>query len=157
MQVMQKKELIIAAIFILAGVGTSLSFGYISTTRPLTNLEGVVFQIMVLLFSLTGSYWFGKQAAIDGARELIRPHARSSFRRLLSLYRSLSTQIAIMENCDTPDDYPATFASLKVIVHEQIYTADDALDDWADIVPDDVAELRKEFSEKSLGGISNGH
>ena len=154
---MQKKELIIAAIFISVGVGASLLFGYTSTIRPLTNLEGIGFQIMALLISLAGSYWFGKQAAIDGARELIRPHARSSFRRLLSLYRSLSRQIAIMENCDTPDDYPTTFASLEVIVHEQIYTADDALEDWADIVPDDVAELRKGFSEKPPGGIGNGH
>ena len=31
---------------------------------------------------------------------------------------------------------------------EQIATADDALEDWADIVPDDVDELRKK-----LGGI----
>lgn len=154
---MQKRERIIATILILAGVGTSLSFGYISTERSLTGLEGVIFQIMILLFGLVGSYWFGKQSVTDGAKELIRPHARSSFRRLRSLCRSLSRQLEIIEYCNTPDEYPAAFASLKAIIREQIDTADDALEDWADILPKEMKELCGPTSTKQLEEIDNDH
>ena len=36
-------------------------------------------------------------------------------------------------------------AKLDAIVTEQLATADDALDDWNDIVPEDVAELKQKL------------
>ncbi len=62
-----------------------------------------------------------------------------------------------MANCNTPDEYPTAFASLKAIVHEQIDTADDALEDWEDLVPDEVKELRSGISAKQLEEIEGGY
>ena len=43
------------------------------------------------------------------------------------------------------EDYKVGLAKLEVIAVEQISTADDALADWRDIVPEDVEELYRGF------------
>ena len=45
---------------------------------------------------------------------------------------------------------------LQAIVTEQISTADDAMEDWADIVPDEVNELRRRLDSKTVGGPDDG-
>ena len=47
-------------------------------------------------------------------------------------------------------------ARLEAIVIEQLATADDALEDWRDIVPEDVEELTKNFDPTTRRGIDNG-
>ena len=46
-------------------------------------------------------------------------------------------------------------ARLEEIVTEQLTTADDALDDWNDIVPEDVAELKQKLRPSTQGGMDN--
>lgn len=118
---------------------------YIATQRTLTSLEGVLLQAFVLIAGLVGSFLFGKQSAKDAAREIIKPHARSAFRRLMSLYVSLSrvgTEIENSRSAAGNKSGEMALARLEAIVIEQLATADDAMEDWRDIVPEDVAELR---------------
>ncbi len=42
---------------------------------------------------------------------------------------------------------------LFVQINEQIGTADDAMEDWRDIVPDEVAELERRGRERKEKGI----
>ncbi len=134
-----------AILLILTSVGVSILFVYIAATRVLTGLENGLFQVFILFTSLTGSFIFGRRPAINAAKALIRPHARSAFRRLVSLYRSLQRVSRAIESCTSPAEYPITLATLKAIVGEQLATADDALEDWVDIVPEDVQELREKL------------
>ena len=57
---------------------------YISSARSLTSLENTLLQFFALLFGLVGSYFIGKNSAKDAAYEIIKPHAKSVFRRLIS-------------------------------------------------------------------------
>ena len=121
---------------------------YTATTRSLSGVESVLWQIFVLAAGLTGSFIFGKQSVQEAAREIIKPYARSAFRRLLSLYRSLqrtSTAIKSSQDSESDGDYQVVLAKLEAIVTEQLATADDALEDWNDIVPEDVAELKQKL------------
>lgn len=139
--------LLIIMTFVVSGL-----FVYIATQRTLTSLEGMLLQAFALTSGLVGSFLFGKQSAEDAAREIIKPHARSAFRRLMSLYESLSrVAMEIQTSRDTGEreNDEMTLARLEVIVVEQLATADDALDDWQDIVPEDVAELRARASRNS--------
>lgn len=114
--------------------------------RDLTGLESCLLQIISLTAGLVGSYIFSRQSAQKAAREMIKPHARSAFRRLLSLYESLSrvaTEIRSSDYSKSPENYQVTLAKLDAIVTEQLTTADDALEDWNDIVPEDVEELKQ--------------
>ena len=51
----------------------------------------------------------------------------------------------------TTHDYQQVVARLGEIAIEQISTADNALSDWEDIVPEDVKELRQVLSSRDQG------
>ena len=123
----------------------------ISANRDLTNLENILFQIFISGVGLTGSYILGKWATEDVEREAIRPHARSAFRRLVSLYQSLS-RIAHMVASSESDEENAKMLALREIIIREIRTADDALEDWADIVPEEVKRYREEIRQIELRG-----
>jgi hypothetical protein len=131
--------LLIFVAFVVMGIST-----YVATQRELSGLENVLLQTFSLIFGLVGSYYFGKQSTNDAAKEIIKPHARSAFRRLLSLYKSLhrvAVEIENSKNSNAPQYESVTLAKLEAIIIEQLATADDALEDWRDIVPEEVTEL----------------
>lgn len=156
---MKNLNWILAALLILVAIGISALVVYITTTRTLTTIESILWQVFVLTAGLAGSFIFGRQSAREAAREMIKPHARSAFRRLISLYESLSrasAEIQLLDNSESLEDYRVAFAKLDAIVTEQLNTADDALEDWRDIVPEDVEELKQKLESKIRGGIDNG-
>ena len=124
----------------------------------LTGLESTLWQIFTFAAGLSGSFIFGRQSAREAAREIIKPHARSAFRRVLSLYRSLARTSATIKSSQVPgfdEDPQVTLAKLDTIVTEQLAAADDVLEDWRDIVPDDVEELTKNGGLPTQGGMDN--
>lgn len=114
--------------------------------RSLTGIESVLLQVFSLGIGLLGSFILGRESAREAAKDLVKPHARSAFRRLLSLYRSLSRLAVAIQNARPVNNadpiHPSVLDRLESLVIEQIATADDALEDWRDIVPEDVEELR---------------
>ncbi|MBK8637055.1 MAG: hypothetical protein IPN92_01810 [Chromatiaceae bacterium] len=118
----------------------------VSAYRDLTSLENPLLWVISLALSFVGSFYIGKQSAVEAARDIIKPHARSAFRRLISLYESLSRVGAEIESSRNKNSETITIAKLEAIVVEQLATADDALEDWRDIVPDEVAELRSKLT-----------
>ena len=86
---MKNLNWVVAGLLIFVAIGVSVFVVYITTTRTLTAVESILWQIFVLTAGLAGSFIFGRQSAKEAARKMIKPHARSAFRRLLSLYQSL--------------------------------------------------------------------
>ena len=78
----------------------------------------------------------------DGAIDAVRTHARPAFRRVTALYDSLfrlSIQIEELKGED-PDH---RLNLIQALVNEHIRTGKDAMEDWRDIVPEDVAEIER--------------
>lgn len=112
----------------------------VSSSRELSPLESSLFQAVILGGSLSGSFLFGRISAAGAARDVIRPHARSAFRRIRSLRRSLhrlSDRIETMQE-ESPDHRLET---VRAVIIEQASASQDALDDWRDVIPDDVADM----------------
>ena len=130
------------AVLVLASVVVAVGFVYLASIRTLTSLENVFFQAFTLGVGFVGSYIFGRQSAKAAAREMIEPHARSAFRRLISLFNGLSRVARVTAG---PESNEMKLKVIEAIVVEQISTADDALEDWRDVVPDTVAELKREI------------
>lgn len=141
--------LLITVAFLVSGISV-----FIASQRPLTSLENTLLQAFSLAFGIIGSFYFGKQSATDAAKQIIKPHARSAFRRLISLYESLSRVGAEIENSKNSQYEAITIAKLEAIVVEQLATADDALEDWRDIVPEEVEELRSKLMTRRERGVS---
>ncbi len=155
---MKNLNSIVAALLILTSIGVSILFTITATQRDLNGLESTIWQIFTFAAGLSGSFIFGRQSAREAAREIIRPHARSAFRRVLFLYRSLSRASATIKLSQAPEseeDPQVTLAKLDTIVTEQLAAADDALEDWRDIVPEDVEGLTQNGGLITQGGIDN--
>lgn len=119
-----------------------------TTTRPLNDFENILLQIIFLAIGSGISFFAGQKSAREAAGEILKLHARSAFRRLLSLYQSLSRAATVIESAQSSksdQNYQVILARLEEIITEQLATADDALDDWNDIVPEDVAELKQKL------------
>lgn len=136
-------------ILVLVSLGIACLFGYVATTRKLTSLESFFWQFLSLLIGLIGSFIFGRRAAQETVREILRSHARPAFRRLLSLHLGLQRQsIAIesLQNTELLEDYRRTLAELTGLVYMQVLTVVDALGDWEDVVPEEAEVLKKKLS-----------
>lgn len=121
-----------------------------------SRLAVSLLQGITLVFGTVGAFVLGKDSSRAAAREIVRPHARSAFRRVQNLYRALGRQQEAIageqlrlrflseQNVEGTIPYEHALASLSALeymVVEQISTADDALEDWRDLVPDEVAAI----------------
>lgn len=145
----------------LIGASIILTIGscFVSAIRPLTQLEQSLISGIGLALGLWGSAVLGAQSAKTAAKDIMRPHARSAFRRVLGLYGSLgrlANTIAESQETNTASsraEYTHVLNKLQAIVTEQIKLADDALEDWDDIVPEEVEAIRNKVHKKlSEGG-----
>lgn len=137
--------LALSTVLVAVSVGVAVVFTLTSIDRQLTPLESTLLQALSLLAGFAGSYLFGMISARDTAQDIIKPHARSAFRRVLYLYTSLSRLARAIDRARASGaEAGSTFThldTLQAIVFEQIATAGDSLEDWRDIVPEDVAEV----------------
>lgn len=133
----------LALILIAISLGLLVLFGYTAHERDLTALETVFLQFVSLLVGLGGSYVWGRKAS----EKMIKLQIRSAFRRLLSLYASLRRVATIAEVTES-NDAQRRLDIIAAIVEEQTAMADDALEDWADVDPDSVANLKKQVENE---------
>lgn len=144
-------------LLIISSIVISIIFLIVASFRQLTNLEMMFFQIFVLGTGLLGSYTFGKSSARKTTMELLKPHARSAIRRLISLFNGLGRIAHDIADNDKNEEGKNTqdkiiLSKIKARVTEIIYTADDAMEDWSDIVPDEVEKLKKS-SNKEISNV----
>ena len=145
---MKSLDKLLSIFLVIVSLAVSIAFSIVATERALTTLEGVLLQAFSLGAGLIGSYLFGRISTQEAAMEIVKPHARTAFRRLWSLYESLSrvaSTISDAERTESPTevDYRITLARLNAIATEQIISADDAMEDWHDIIPQELEELRE--------------
>ena len=76
-------------VLVFVCVGVSILMIIVASQREVSAVESILFQVVILGTGLSGSFLFGRSSAADTARDVIRPHARSAFRRVLSMYKSM--------------------------------------------------------------------
>lgn len=141
-----KGYLIIAGAFIIAVV-----FIYISAENELTSRENVIFQIFILTFTMWGSYINGQISKQNQEIEEIKPIAKRAFRRVFSIYQGISRMATIIEEekYKTNKTKEHVLDMLQEIAIGQIYGANNAMDEWKDIIPDTVEEIMSEYKMKA--------
>ena len=131
--------------------------------RPLTQREQVLFQVIILGVGLFGTFLVGRESAKSAAKDVIGPSARSAFRNVLSLYKGLGRlRQSVIERRAFLDSVAESEGAVVSLSHvygqlsvlsaqiiEQIGTADDALNDWRDLVPEEVAALEREAAARA--------
>jgi hypothetical protein len=141
-------------VLIVVSVLVSLGFAGImvvaASHRPLSALETILFQIVVLFAGLggglIGSYKFGQRAAkfgqkaaAEAARDVIRPHARSALRSVMVLNNDL---LALHEPIGqiAADSSDPRIEMLHHLVKASSRVAVAAVEDWRDVIPEDFQD-----------------
>lgn len=148
--------IVVGVILVVTGVAMAIVMVRTSADRALTPLEASLFQLLALGLSISGSFIAGRQSALRAAKDIIRPHARSAFRRVWSLYESLSRlaqQIQLFQDNEPPLEAERMLDVLAAMVTEQLATGGDAIEDWRDIVPEDVAALERAARARESGSL----
>ena len=129
----------------------AVSFVALNFFRSVSAVENTLFQILISGTGLWGSYIFGRNSARAGALEVIKPHARAAFRRVFALYRSLYRLSVKIEDLkgEGPDH---RLDLIQALVNEHIATGEDAIEDWRDIVPEEVAEIERRSAQNEPSG-----
>lgn len=140
-------EKIVAGLLIGLSIVLVVVFTVVAVTGEPTPLEATALQFVSIASGLGGSYLFGRQASRKVAQAHLRPHLRSSFRRLVSQSFGLSRCANIAAQCG-PGDEEKTLAIISEVLALQIVAAGDALADWEELDPDAVAELKESIEEK---------
>lgn len=153
--ILKTTEGLLGAILILVGVSLAIVFIIIASNRNFSNLETTLFQILILIFSIIGSILFGRQSAKKYAQEMIKPHARSAFRRVFGLYQSFYRLLEVTNETnfdkeDTENNKDMQLEIIKAILIEQTKIAGDSLEDWRDLIPEDIEELERKVHERSI-------
>lgn len=130
----------------VASILFSATMVALTLLRTPTPFETALLQFVILLTGLWGTYIMGKQSALSAARELIRPHARSAFRRTLSLQKSIHNLSLRIERFQNEGD-DRRLSEIRAVVDEQIVAGNDATEDWRDIIPDDVDEMVRRYGK----------
>jgi len=115
--------------------GWELSESDVSSTAWWSAL----FELLYFFGGLSGSWVL--------ARSTARPHVKSAFRRLQSVRIGLKSISRIAE-AETPEETARALDKIREVAFVHHQSADDALEDWADLAPQDIAALRGGVSYK---------
>ena len=140
-----------STLLIVGTIGSAIALAVaminVSAVRPLSTLELVLWQILSLAVGLFASYRFGQNAAREAARDVVRPHARSTARHLVSLWSSLYRLSKRVEDFrSVREDYRLEI--IQAIIEEQIPISNSAVEDWRDIVAEDIEEILEAGAEQ---------
>lgn len=123
------------------------AFVILAYFNPPTVFEVLFFQLVILVTGILGSYIIGKKSAIDTEHDRIKLHARSAFRRVTALYGSLYRLSDTIEELKGKEgEYRLDL--VQALVAEQILTGQDAIEDWRDIVPEEVELIEKRSAQR---------
>ena len=144
-------HLFFSLVLVVVSVGVSALMINVASHREVSSVESILFQVVILGTGLSGSFLFGRSSAVDTARDVIRPHARSAFRRVLSLHKIMYDLSVRIEGFQQEGHDPRLDV-IRAVVDGQIVTGKDALEDWRDIIPNDVDEMLERYGENDDSG-----
>ena len=144
-------------VLILLGLSTLAllsSSVYVAASRNLSSLESVLLQFIFLAIGCGVSFWVGQQSDKKAAKEILKPHARSAARDLISLYKSISraravASIGLPQQLEFHEDYHVIRGVLIATFTEQLVRTDDALENWRDILEEELEDLIQKLREES--------
>lgn len=144
---MKGRETILALLLLVVSVSMMIVIILTAIDRKLSVEEAIFMQAFSLVTALVSSYLFSRLGSDKLAKEMFAPLTRSAFRRIVSLYKGVSYIAEIVDSDDDAriKDDNSRLLAIKGIAFEQIRTANDALEDWREVIPEAVAELERDI------------
>jgi hypothetical protein len=148
----------------VVGAGLLAATIWLTGQKDMTNRENGLLQFIFFAAGVALSFYFGRQSVVEAAQDVLRPHGRKAVRRIVNLaqgitsfatvireQRSLLADQARASSGQVPfEQVEFTFNTLDIVVAGQLRTAADAIEDWRDIVPDEVRALEEGAGDEDV-------
>lgn len=136
-------------------LGVALAGGTFAAVVSDNLLAAGILQALAIGFSAWGSYLYAQISAAAADSDTIRARAKPAFRRMRTLAQGLARhQQAITDEMGRLDGLTdastgavhielvrSSMIRLEAMVNEQLVASTDALEDWRDLAPQEVAEI----------------
>lgn len=129
----------------------------VATDTPPNRLAAALLGAIALFLGIFASFVFTQAASRDAERKKVQVPARASFRRIIAVYGALraiaerlaerSGALAAQVDADGKVPMVEVRAAMEVIeahITGQLSTAGVAIEDWRDLIPEDVAEIENQ-------------
>jgi hypothetical protein len=129
-----------------------------------TGLENGLLQFIFFASSVAVALLLGYLSAKEQAKEIVRPHGRKAVRRIVTLgtqIRSLGSVIQVERERLAHQaqagkgleayEVEKTLEVLSTQLEGQLRTIDDSIEDWRDVVPEEVSALEERAKEAENG------
>jgi hypothetical protein len=154
---------------VLAVITVAVGTAELKPSEEPNRLATSLLQAITLVFGTWGSYALGRDASREAAKAQVRQHAKSAFRRVLTLYGALGrfrdqaeTEMAFLKEKQdvasgsvSVDIAQMCLDKFRLMSLEQIATGEDALEDWRDLAPDEVARIEAQATREAAKDQSN--
>lgn len=148
------------------GIVVAIVFVVQASRRPPDAFEVAVFQIVTLVLSFSGALILGGVTSEAEATRRVRQQAKPAFRRLVSILTGLGhiaeatdaarvfLTVKSADNDGRVEVGHVEYALDQVAarVKAELEVAPFAIDDWEDLAPDEVRELKKEAVDRESAG-----
>lgn len=118
------------------------------------NLVAGAVATVALIIGLWGSYELGQKSVTGGD---VRPRIRGSYRRMATLHAQLyaltevvarQRDASLQSDSQVGERTAATLEMIEFAIGQNLSVVADAMEDWADIVPEEVADLRQKAERR---------
>jgi hypothetical protein len=137
---------------------------YVGTFKHPNTLAAAILQGAALVVGVAAAYFFARASIQSAAKELVATRAFSAFRRVENIYKALGNLLGVQdeqlvkflamrtgETRGIVDIYvEMAIETTRQLLIQQINTADDALADWRDLVPE-VQQIEAQAEARDLG------
>lgn len=137
----------------------------VTGNRHSTKLENGLLQFVAFAISTAIAIAIGYISAREQAKEIVRPHGRKAVRRIVTLGSGIQSFRSILESERERMEHQAsqsgqiqafevqkTFEVLSSQVGGQLRVVEDAIEDWRDVVPEEVAAIETQGEGSQDGG-----
>lgn len=132
-----------------------------ASEEPPSALNVALLEVISLVFTIVLAFLFGHLYSASAASAKLRAQGRSSFRHLLDLFSALQAlggsvaaerasldDLALQRGDAIPHrEVARTLDVLEVQVLSQLWTASSVMEDWRDILPEEVESLEQRNRE----------
>ena len=126
-----------------------------ASKRDLTSLESVQFQVFSLIIGCGVSIWVGKEKNRKESEDTLKSKAREATRYLVSLSKSILrarfiASAGLSHELESSEDFHVIRGALIATSTEQFDRANEALENWRDILGDEFEVLIKKLLEEKI-------
>jgi hypothetical protein len=134
---------------------------YITSRKDMTNLDNGLLQFIFFSVGIAVAYIFGRWSIASAAAEVVKPHGRKAVRRIVNLAQALQSfgivlsDLRVLASATADrnqglvpiDEVDRVLDVLDNNLATQLRTVADAIEDWRDIVPEEVEAIEQRARE----------